>query len=83
MGYSGLFACMQLPLTVSPVSASFIGLQRRGILPVLSSACAAQLLLFIHTLQVAYLLLCLHFLLILHSFLLFSFVLFLLSAKLK
>jgi hypothetical protein len=29
---------MQLPLHVSPVSASFIGLQRLGILPVLSLA---------------------------------------------
>src|SRR5436305_7532577 len=45
LGYSGLFACMQLPLNVSPVSASFIGLQRRGILPVLSSACAPRSLL--------------------------------------
>ena len=30
---------MQLPLNVSPVSASFIGLQRLGILLVLSLAC--------------------------------------------
>src|SRR5437016_4060156 len=39
-GYSGLLARMQLPLNVSPVSASFIGLQRRGIHLVLSCACA-------------------------------------------
>ena len=41
-GLSGLFARMQLPLNVSPVSASFIGLQRRGILLVLSLACASS-----------------------------------------
>jgi hypothetical protein len=40
-GFSGLVARMQLPLNVSPVSASFIGLQRRGILLVLSIACAS------------------------------------------
>ena len=40
-GFSGLLACMQLPLNVSPVSASFFGLQRLGILLVLSGACAA------------------------------------------
>jgi hypothetical protein len=34
-GLSGLIARMQLPLNVSPVSASFIGLPRRGILRVL------------------------------------------------
>ena len=34
-GLSGLLARMQLPLNVSPVSASFFGLQRRGILRVL------------------------------------------------
>ncbi len=39
-GISGLFACMQLPLNVSPVSASFIGLERLGILLVLSVACS-------------------------------------------
>ena len=39
-GYSGLLARMQLPLNVSPVSASFIGLQRLGIHLVLSLACA-------------------------------------------
>ena len=39
-GFSGLFARMQLPLNVSPVSASFIGLQRLGIHLVLSLACA-------------------------------------------
>ena len=39
-GFSGLVARMQLPLNVSPVSASFIGLQRLGIHLVLSLACA-------------------------------------------
>ena len=39
-GFSGLIARMQLPLNVSPVSASFIGLQRLGIHLVLSLACA-------------------------------------------
>src|SRR6266849_1523195 len=39
-GFSGLFARMQLPLNVSPVSASFIGLQRLGIHLVLSLASA-------------------------------------------
>ena len=39
-GISGLIACMQLPRNVSPVSASFIGLQRRGIPLVLYLACA-------------------------------------------
>jgi hypothetical protein len=39
-GFSGLIARMQLPLNVSPVSASFIGLQRLGIHLVLSVACA-------------------------------------------
>ena len=39
LGYSGLSARMQLPLNVSPVSASFIGLQRRGILHALCLAC--------------------------------------------
>src|SRR6266702_967082 len=38
-GISGLIACMQLPRNVSPVSASFIGLQRQGIHPVLCRAC--------------------------------------------
>jgi hypothetical protein len=38
-GLSGLFARMQLPLNVSPVSASFFGLQRLGIHRVLSLAC--------------------------------------------
>ena len=33
---------MQLPLNVSPVSASFIGLQRQGILPVLFFACSSH-----------------------------------------
>jgi hypothetical protein len=39
-GISGLMACMQLPLNVSPVSASFIGLQRQGIHLVLCLACS-------------------------------------------
>ncbi len=38
-GISGLIARMQLPLNVSPVSASFFGLQRLGIHLVLSLAC--------------------------------------------
>ncbi len=44
-GFSGLTARMQLPLNVSPVSASFFGLQRLGIHPVLSLACASFSLL--------------------------------------
>jgi hypothetical protein len=40
-GYSGLLARMQLPLNVSPVSASFIGLQRLGIHLVLCLACVS------------------------------------------
>ena len=44
-GVSGLIARMQLPLNVSPVSASFIGLQRLGILRVLSGACSSAPLL--------------------------------------
>ena len=40
MGISGLIACMQLPLNVSPVSASFIGLKRLGIHLVLCLACS-------------------------------------------
>ena len=43
LGYSGLIARMQLPLNVSPVSASFFGLQRLGILLVLSLACSSAL----------------------------------------
>ena len=39
-GLSGLSARMQLPLNVSPVSASFVGLQRLGIHPALVLACA-------------------------------------------
>ena len=39
-GFSGLTARMQLPLNVSPVSASFFGLQRLGIPRVLTLACA-------------------------------------------
>ena len=42
-GISGLLARMQLPLNVSPVSASFIGLQRLGIHRVLSLACLSCL----------------------------------------
>ena len=42
-GISGLIACMQLPLNVSPVSASFIGLQRQGIHRVLGVACSHSL----------------------------------------
>src|SRR5690242_6500288 len=38
-GYSGFLAWMQLPLNVSPVSASFIGFKRRGIHLVLCVAC--------------------------------------------
>ena len=41
-GYSGLLARMQLPLNVSPVSASFIGLQRLGIHLVLCLACGCS-----------------------------------------
>jgi hypothetical protein len=40
LGYSGLIACMQLPLNVSPVSASFFGFSRQGIHLVLSVACS-------------------------------------------
>ncbi len=43
-GLSGLIACMQLPLNVSPVSASFIGLQRLGIHLVLCVACSLSCL---------------------------------------
>ena len=43
MGISGLIACMQLPRNVSPVSASFFGLQRQGIHPVLCVACSHPL----------------------------------------
>ena len=38
-GFSRLIACMQLPLNVSPVSASFIGFQRPGIPHILCVAC--------------------------------------------
>jgi hypothetical protein len=41
-GYSGLIACLQLPLNVSPVSASFFGFERQGIHLVLSVACSAH-----------------------------------------
>ena len=50
-GISGLLARMQLPLNVSPVSASFIGLQRLGIHLVLSLACLSSHLLFTNTFQ--------------------------------
>src|SRR5205085_1639672 len=63
LGDSGLIAWMQLPLNVSPVSASVIGLQRRGILPVLLLACASHS--FSHLLTC--LILCLH-LFFFHSF---------------
>jgi hypothetical protein len=43
-GFSGLVARMQLPLNVSPVSASFFGLQRLGIPRDLSLACALLVL---------------------------------------
>src|SRR5258708_9998399 len=43
-GFSGLIACMQLPRNVSPVSASFFGLQRLGIHLVLCVACSLLLL---------------------------------------
>ncbi len=39
-GISGFFACMQLPLNVSPVSASFIGQERQGIHLVRCVACS-------------------------------------------
>jgi hypothetical protein len=41
-GISGFFAWMQLPLNVSPVSASFFGLERQGIHRVLIVACATR-----------------------------------------
>ncbi len=47
-GSSGLLARMQLPLNVSPVSASFIGLQRRGIHLVLSAACLTMCCHLLH-----------------------------------
>jgi hypothetical protein len=42
-GFSGLIARMQLPLNVSPVSASFVGLQRLGIPREPCLACSAPL----------------------------------------
>ena len=39
-GISGFSACMQLPLNVSPVSASFFGLKRLGIHLVLRLVCS-------------------------------------------
>src|SRR5689334_5073160 len=47
-GISGFIACMQLPLNVSPVSASFIGRQRQGIHLVLCLACSFLCLLCLH-----------------------------------
>ena len=41
-GFSRLLACMQLPLNVSPVSASFIGLTRPGIHRERCPACGGQ-----------------------------------------
>jgi hypothetical protein len=46
LGDSGLLACMQLPLNVSPVSASFLSRQHQGIHLVLCLACS---LLLTHT----------------------------------
>ena len=45
MGVSGLIACMQLPLNVSPVSASFFGQERLGIHLVLYVACSYLLII--------------------------------------
>ena len=42
-GISRLIACMQLPLNVSPVSASFIGLSCQGIHLILCLACSLSL----------------------------------------
>ena len=39
-GFSRFIACMQLPLNVSPVSASFFGFKRQGIHLVLCVACS-------------------------------------------
>jgi hypothetical protein len=39
-GVSGFFACVQLPLNVSPVAASFVSFQRQGIHLVLCVACS-------------------------------------------
>ena len=39
-GFSRIYACMQLPLNVSPVSASFFGFKRQGIHLVLCRACS-------------------------------------------
>src|SRR5947209_18562957 len=39
LGDSGFFACVQLPLNVSPVAASFFSVQRQGIHLVLCVAC--------------------------------------------
>ncbi len=48
-GYSGFFAWMQLPLNVSPVSASFFGFKRQGIHLVLFFACASLVRCFLLT----------------------------------
>jgi hypothetical protein len=40
LGLSGLIACVQLPLNVSPVAASFFSFQRQGIHLVLCVACS-------------------------------------------
>ncbi len=56
-GLSGLLARMQLPLNVSPVSASFFGFQRLGIHRVLFVAClllrCAPLLCLLHSIHPA------------------------------
>ena len=48
LGISGLLARMQLPLNVSPVSASFLGLQRLGIHRVLCRACPCCVFTGVH-----------------------------------
>ncbi len=47
-GISRFFACMQLPLNVSPVSASFFGFKRQGIHLVLCVACSHLILHPVH-----------------------------------
>ena len=46
-GFSRFFACMQLPLNVSPVSASFFGFKRQGIHLVLLLACSLSVCFFL------------------------------------
>jgi hypothetical protein len=46
-GISRFIACMQLPLNVSPVSASFFGFKRQGIHLVLCLACSQKCLLWV------------------------------------